>query len=350
MSSSNAKHTPTTSWSWIFFKYFGSIIVIALSGGIAYLQFLGRKPPGISIHLDAPPLFRPVSLPDEQIQAFERDGAILIKNLLNPKETEQIKQAIARAPDTFSIGARNYNKIRFDIWRIEETIANLALKDLPNVAAQLLPGEPSFRLLRDAFFSYAQGGAGCGWHVDDGGFWPTQNDTGGVTLWLALDDMTGGGGLALANRTYLGPDTIAKCRDAIEGKTCAMATASPECEKLMENAKIEWDVKAGDAIVWSRWVFHRTIPVNLTLSDNEQPFQKQRYSVRYIPSNARAHGVLHSSIKQGETFDGSPYYPQVKPNLVESETKALEHGLDADVTPMTVLKFMALLTYKKIFG
>ena len=349
MSSNNSKHTSPTSWSWVLVKYLGSIIVIALSGGIAYLQYLGSKPSGISIHLDAPPLFRPVLLTNEQIQDFARDGTILIKNLLNPQETAQIKQAIARAPDTFSIGTRNYNKIRFDVWRTEETIANLALKDLPNVAAQLLPGN-SFRLLRDAFFSYAQGGKGCGWHVDDEGFWPTQNDTAGVTVWLALDDMSGGGGLALANQTHLGPETVAKCRAAIQGKTCAMATASPECQALMESAKVEWDVQAGDAIVWSRWVFHRTIPATASDNDDEEPFQKQRYSVRYIPSNARAQGVLHSSIKQGGTFDGSPYYPQVKPNLIESESKALEHGLDPDITPMAVLKLMASLIYKKLFG
>jgi hypothetical protein len=50
-------------------------------------------------------------------------------------------------------------------------------------------------------------------------------------------------------------------------------------------------------------------------------------------------GVVHASVEQNEEFD-SPYYPQVWPSLVPSELKALENGLDADITLMGAITFM----------
>jgi hypothetical protein len=339
----------------IMFKFAGSILVLLVAAGVGYLHHLGRHPTGISIRIHNEPLTSPIiTLTKEQVEAYERDGAILLPNLLSPEHVSVVTKAIASAPSTFSIFDLvvwlkphnvTFDTVRFDLWRIQETIANLALVDLPQVAAQVLPS-PSFRLLRDAYFSYSPGGDGCGWHVDDEGFWPTLNDTAGVTIWIALDDMTAGGGLAVANQSRLGPDLFAKCRDAIKGNTCDMANQSPECQQRLDEAKMDWKVQAGDAILWNRWVFHRTETVNKTSEDKEENPRK-RYSIRYIPSNARAHGAIHSSVEQGGTFVGSPYYPKVWPVRIESEMKALEHGLDSDITPLNLVQVLSRVLYKK---
>jgi hypothetical protein len=185
--------------------------------------------------------------------------------------------------------------------------------------------------------------------VDDEGFWPTMNDTAGVTIWIALDDMTAGGGLAVANMSMLGPDLFAECRDAIKGKTCDMENQSPECQQRLEEAKMDWKLQAGDAILWNRWVFHRTETLNKTSEDEEEVNSLKRYSIRYIPSNARAHGAIHSSVEDGGSFVGSPYYPQVWPVRIESEMKALEHGLDSDITPLTLVRVVSRILYKKLY-
>lgn len=331
-------------------SYFITLLVLIVSVGVGVLLHLSRPPKGVAIGLDEASFLPPITLSPERIHDYNRDGAILVRNLLSPEQVARVNKAIAEAPRVYTIfdivSGNTYNQIRFDVWRTEQTIANLALKDLPKVASQLLPDEPSFRLLRDAYFSYSDGGSGCGWHVDDQAFWPTQNDTAGVTMWIALDDMTGGGGLVVANHTNIGPDLVAKCREAIAGNTCDMAGQSPECQQILEDSKIQWQVQAGDAIIWNRWVFHRTEVVNTTTNDNEAP-PKKRYSIRYIPSNARAMGAVHSTLDQGDSFVGSPYYPQVWPVLIKEEMKALEHGLSSDIAPINFVSILGRVLYKK---
>lgn len=135
--------------------------------------------------------------------------------------------------------------------------------------------------MRDAYFSYASGGAGCGWHVDDEGFWPAENDTTGVTVWIALDDMdvATGGGLAVANQTHRPEGTAAswvqECRAAIRGSgTCNMERAHPECQKRLEEQKFQWDMKAADAIFLDRRAFHRTV--------SAAPNEKERYTIGFV--------------------------------------------------------------------
>jgi hypothetical protein len=257
------------------------------------------------------------------------------------------------------------------------------LQALPNVAAQLLCGRqkdgadkddgssssssPSsslkpFRLLRDAYFSYAPPGKGCGWHVDDEGFFPADKSSNGPTFWIALDPLKTdeGGGIAVLNRTifeqqleskYLSEDD---CRLAIKGATCDMEEKSPECQVKMDASKMEFDMEPGDALIWDRYTFHRGVPATGKYpkvggdgdEDNNQVVSKKRYSVRYIPFGAVANGAVHATVEQGQTFD-SPYYPQVWPTLLTHEMEALEHGLDQDVTLSSALQFKVKVTTKK---
>merc|ERR1712194_390204 len=116
---------------------------------------------------------------------------------------------------------------------------------------------PEIRVLKDALFSYASGQAGCGWHVDDLGFWPASNESAGITIWIALDDMkvTEGGGLSVANGTHNRKEEwVNECIQSIRGgDTCGMENNFPTCHSKLNSIKLQWDLQAGDAIVWNRW-------------------------------------------------------------------------------------------------
>jgi hypothetical protein len=90
-------------------------------------------------------------------------------------------------------------------------------------------------------------------------------------------------------------------------------------------------MEPGDAIVWDRWAFHRSVPfkatANATATESTATASdidsaaaasgalKLRYSIRYIPSTAKAAGAglytgLHESVTVGQPFT-SPHNPQV---------------------------------------
>ena len=316
------------------------------------------------------------------VETFQKEGVVLLRGLLTPAQAATVRSAIVNEiPKTQSFWTLfdflpkvTFDKVQFDVWRNHLLMAYLALQALPSLAAQLMNLTPitnsdvttlsqtlsssqTLRLLRDAVFQYnpqAQQ-TGCGWHVDDEGFWPAKNDTSGVTFWIALDQMrvSEGGGLALAKGSHKENDMIAKCREVIRGgKTCAMEQTSPECFAYMESLKVEYDMEPGDAIVWDRWVFHRSVPTRIIQHEQEHEHDtntyeeaKMRYSVRYMPGHARAAGLVHSSVPQGSLFTESPYYPQVYPHLVASEMQELQArngGLDSDITLVNIFQTMGV--------
>ena len=121
-----------------------------------------------------------------------------------------------------------------------------------------------------------------------------------------------------------------------------MKSLSPECHAKMEESKLEWDMKPGDAIIWDRWTFHRGVAAVI---EDDTNFLKRRYSIRYMPYGSKAGPFVHTSVRPGSYFD-SPYYPQVWPRLKESEVKAFTHGLEADVTLSRVFSSMLPFTIK----
>jgi hypothetical protein len=350
--------------------YTGAILaaIVAILWGLVIR--LSQIPNDIVIRLDetTESIFQPTLLTPEQIATYEKEGVVFVPGLLSKQESIRLRDsgeyAIGRV---FSIskffGTSLYSDLAFDLWRTSPDIASLALQALPKVAASILPyskndqDELEFRLLRDAFFGYTAGGEGCGWHVDDVGFWPTEEDSDGPTLWIALDELkvSEGGGLAILNRTKFqeltdssssSNTTLASCRQIIKAAgTCAMKTLSPECHSQMEESKLEWDMQPGDAIIWNRWTFHRGVAA---INPDVEDFVKRRYSVRYMPYGSKAGPFIHPSVGPGNYFD-SPYYPQVWPHLKASETKVLEKGLDADGKLSRMLPFIAKMILKKIF-
>ena len=349
-------------------------LLLSSSIGLGILQSKMSVPNDIRISLtvgEPKNYFHPVDLTEAQVNDYRRDGVLLVKQLIPRTEAMRLRQAsdemASKIFNIFDFFNSLYNKLVFDLWRTDETVASLSLEALPSIAAQVMTandddseqGDNSkIRILRDAFFKSASGKKGCGWHIDDPSFWPTSNETSGLTIWIALDDILvrEGGGLAVANMSLAealsgsstDPDvSLNACRTVIQvNGTCAMEDHSPKCNDFFEQVKLEWDMEPGDAILWDRWTFHRGNPFSNSIT--EEGIERFRYSVRYMPSTSKAFGVIHPSVQQGSTFEGSPYYPQVYPTLLEDEMKALEHGLDGDITIASIIKVTGMVLTRKV--
>lgn len=110
----------------------------------------------------------------------------------------------------------------------------------------------------------------------------------GANVWVALSnyDPRLGGGLAVAKGSHR-----AAWRDAaiaaIRGRTCDLATLSPELQRKAEACRAEYKLQPGDAIIHDRHCFHRAVPFTRAglRVYNGQPLL--RYSVRYMPGGSK---------------------------------------------------------------
>ena len=276
------------------------------------------------------PVLRPLTV--EQCAQYEKDGVIVVRGLLRGRQLRAAQQAAEKIVSSRERRFSAYRLISFQGWRTNPVLRGIAFdSDAPAMAAQLmaLERDQPLRLIKDAFLAYSAGDTGCGWHVDDKIFWPcidsapgTVDD--GINVWITLSPIKAseGGGLAVAPGSHRS-DWRERCRAVIAGsvgggvgppRTCDMAKLSPECERRLEECKLLHDMEPGDALLHSRYCFHRGEPFAVGEG-------KLRYSIRYMPAHARffdngreaAAGAV-STLEHGDPIaKAGAYYPQCWP-------------------------------------
>lgn len=251
-------------------------------------------------------------LSPDQVRDFQRDGFVVARGLISG---EMLERAMAVSHGVDSQFETEYDALAFESFRKYPALADLALSsDATYAAVQLTPtaasGQEHLHLLRDALFVFSGGDTGdktgCGWHVDDPYFWPATRDSSGpgVNVWIALDEVTdAGGGLALALGSHT--ESFMDCRKAIEGGTCQMATLSPQLNQRLEDLAVVPQMKPGDAIIHTRWLFHRTNGFSQGAA-TEKRQGIARYTARYMPASA-----VHAQLGQRLDAVDSEKFPQV---------------------------------------
>lgn len=260
-------------------------------------------------------------LSQEEFDQYWSDGFLLKKGLVKGEELERLTEGSTKVADTFFwtdlVFGKFYKKLAMQTWKYNKNLAKFALEsNAGSIAAQLLQEEKSIRILKDAIFAHTSTKEGCGFHVDDLGFWPANST--GVTFWIALSPMrvTEGGGIRVAKGSHIANSWIAECREAVtENATCEIAEHAPSCHERLYAMSETYDMEPGDAIIWDRYLFHRS---DRFLQETDEV--KLRYSIRYVPGNATAAGMHHSSVETGELLRG-PHYPQVWPRAIEEEVE-----------------------------
>jgi hypothetical protein len=133
---------------------------------------------------------------------------------------------------------------------------------------------------------------------------PGQGVAEGVNVWITLSPINAsiGGGLALANGSASAP-WREECRKAITGtdkkgipQTCNMKTITPACHRRMEERMLVFNMEPGDAIVHSRYTFHRAVP----FQEGERKVRAESISTPLPLSIAPSH--ISSRTQRGARF------------------------------------------------
>ncbi|KAJ1452735.1 hypothetical protein M885DRAFT_588963 [Pelagophyceae sp. CCMP2097] len=279
-----------------------------------------------------------------QVARFDKDGYIIIKGLVEGRALEQAQRAAREGLYRHARRAPQYRALDFGGWR-NKHLRRISLDGAaPEMAAQLmgLRAEEPMRALQDAAFALEAGDTSCGWHVDDKFFWPCRDSAprdkrAGINVWVTLSPVgTKDGCLALAPGSHDAP-WREKCRRCIAAvpaagfpRTCDLAILSPACAKRCEAAwrtvsGADFDMAPGDAIIHSRYVFHRGLP----FSEGEP---KLRYSVRYMPAEAVL--VDFRGQSGSKLADKGAKHPQVWPRPLLAERLRIKCGLADGASPV----------------
>jgi len=347
----------------------------------------------------------PYDLTPSQINDFRTDGVIVIRGMLEGSVLEDAIKDVNKIQRSRNVSQRilhkifpAYRNLELQTYRSHKALKRVAFDSMaPTICAKLMgldddvngnsnendnekegPKPRSLRLLKDAVLGFSKGDKGCGWHVDDKGFWPCEDShhdhasssttkrttahskakvknrrDAGVNVWIALSTTTAkeGGGLAvspgshdLTGRNKLGR-LVKKARISIASMgsqtTCALEMLDPESNAELERTKRVYDMQPGDAIIHDRYCFHKPDAFKEDINgsndndndDNKKKaiVTKQRISLRYMPSDATFFNNgqdIDGAATQKHLQTGDPlykageYFPQVWPTELENERNA----------------------------
>lgn len=147
--------------------------------------------------LQLPELNKMVTIRDEQIAEFRKNGHTLTPNILSADEVAAYREAINGAAYKYNTEKRKleerdtYGKAFLQImnlWTVDEDVRKFTLaKRFAKIAADLL-GVENVRIYHDQALYKEPGGGFTPWHQDQY-YWPLDtNNT--VTMWMPLIDIT----------------------------------------------------------------------------------------------------------------------------------------------------------------
>lgn len=337
-------------------------------------------------------------IPDDQVDAYNRDGFVVISGLLDADELNGLVGAgeALVSEHVEKLGGKpkngNFQVHEFGPLMNDERFRNVALHSrLPRAAAELMQLDrqtQNLRVLKDVFLAKGhESSSSCGWHVDDQLFWPaayelpvSEVDQSGINAWIALDDMPveHGGSMAVspgshAERLPWRDEALAALnfRDDLgngisksdlfemiqSGKvdSCGLEKVAPHVYDDIELTKREFSFKRGDVIFMNRWLFHKSTDLTdegrLALQAVHGTMLK-RYSVRYATGSSSLPGgfmtemsVLASDGQNlGKTLNDvkGDWYPQCWPEA-EAGVDARIDSLNNNEMPIAKQKLGAIM-------
>ncbi|MBZ5859306.1 phytanoyl-CoA dioxygenase family protein [Flavihumibacter profundi] len=204
-------------------------------------------------------LQQPYSLTPGQIDYYQENRYIKLKQVLNEETLQFFNTAISERVDTMntvtaSLDERNtYGKAflqLFNLWREDEVVRELIFsKRLAKIATDLLQTK-GVRMYHDQALFKEGGGGITPWHADQY-YWPLETDK-TITAWMPLQ----------ATPLKLGPlEFSAGSHEILEGRELEIGD---ESETLIQQRLRVTDFKhiiepfdAGEISFHSGWVFHR---------------------------------------------------------------------------------------------
>ena len=250
---------------------------------------------------------------EEEIAAFERDGALLLRGAIDTAWQERLRAAVARElerPQTF-FGRRL-------LWRSDPDFASFCKESpAPLIAAELF-GSAKVNLFMDQLFAKAPGETSrTGWH-NDLPYWPLKGWQ-VLTIWVALDPvMKENGAFEFIrgshkwNRRYqpFYPDAhggILKFKGAKGERYDPLPDFEAERDRY---DIVSWSMQPGDVIAFHAMTIHGATG-NMTAER-----WRRAYAVRYAGEDARYYEpatnewLYNPALTPGDVLD-SDMYPVV---------------------------------------
>lgn len=218
----------------------------------------------------------------EQHTEYQKNGHILIRNILNEEEVNIYRNVIVDAADRFNTEKRKmvdrdtYGKAFLQImnlWEVDENVRKFTLaKRFGKIAADLL-GVEKVRLYHDQALFKEAGGGLTPWHQDQY-YWPLETQK-AITMWMPLVDISVEMGmLTFASGSqelgFMGNLKISDESDEFLGKIVK--------EKGYPITRAE-EMKAGDATFHAGWTLHAA-------PGNSSPTMREVMTIIFIEDGA----------------------------------------------------------------
>jgi ectoine hydroxylase-related dioxygenase (phytanoyl-CoA dioxygenase family) len=266
---------------------------------------------------------------DPLVEAFERDGAVLVPGAVGAAWLEPLRAAIDRdiaTPGPFANGYKSDDgKGRFHgnarLWEHDATFADYCLNSpLPALAARFLRTD-HVNLLYDQLFVKEPGTPNpTPWHNDQP-YWPIKGWQ-VMSFWLALDPVTLESGAVeyiagshkwdrwFQPRTFAGPNLYER---------------NPDYEDIpdFEAARRQYDIKVWDMMPGDVIAFH-ALTVHGSGGNRRADLRRRGYTVRYTgpdvtydPRPGTAQMLWTDQLSPGQRLD-SARYPVVVPRAASA--------------------------------
>ncbi len=207
-------------------------------------------------------LNQPFTITQEQIDFFQLNGYIKIKNVLSPELVQYMNEVISAEIDKLNIPTIDIEKRDtygkaflqiMNIWRTSEAVKEIVFsKRLAKIATELMCVN-GVRMYHDQALFKEPGGGFTPWHADQY-YWPVSTEK-TVTVWIPLQK-TG---------LELGPlEFSAQSQTLEEGRTLKISDDSEAViqKKLTLNdfTKVVEPFDIGEISFHMGWIFHRAGP------------------------------------------------------------------------------------------
>ena len=265
------------------------------------------------------------SIRQQDIEAFNRDGAVPLRGVVSDTDLRRLGQAIEddiKSPGPFFHGYESdegkfHGNLR--LWETSDICRDICLNsDLPGIAQKLFSANKINLLYDQLFVKEANMSQRTRWHNDQP-YWPILGSQ-VLSIWIALDETTTANGrLEFVRGSHKWDRWF---QPEVFGKTKALATYErnpdyediPDIESDRDNYDIiSWDLSPGDV-----YAFHG-MTVHGAGGNTSSSLRRRGYTIRYTGDDVvydirkgLSQPLLHDDLRPGEPLD-SDWYPVIIP-------------------------------------
>lgn len=236
----------------------------------------------------------------DQATTFERSGAVKIAGLLDPDAAGSLRALLEEELGTAGSGVGrdydDYDRVKYGVGSTGALVREIVSSgEFRKAIHALIPRR--LLLTQSVGFALGPGKAGLDWHFDLTSFAYIHPLSPAYSLWLPLTPIDPGG--QRGGMEYVGEDTysgrdkmVLSARHFHEGPSViaelggldayrSLMPCSPAEKVVLDRGRIEHGFSPGDALLFSRYVWHRSCPMH----DGPVP-RRLALTVRFVAADA----------------------------------------------------------------